>query len=112
MCAVAVEYLYIGTQRHLFTEHSNDRPSLHDSAAERVLGLKADDENRVPRIRGAVQQVMEDPPAFDHAGSGDHDQRTDARIQPLGFLHAVRIRQLFESKELLDLPDRRLGLIE
>jgi hypothetical protein len=83
MGAIAIDDLDGCSELHVVSEHANHRLSFHDAPSQRVFGLVADDENRVSRIRCAMEQVMEDSPSFHHPRSGDQDHRSHARVQRL-----------------------------
>ena len=65
--AVAVQNLYMGTQRYLIPENPNSRSLFDDSASECMFGLESHYKDGVSRIRRAIQQVVEDPSRFGHA---------------------------------------------
>lgn len=58
--AVTVQHFNAGSQRNFVTKDPNGWLSLNDSAAERVLRLKADDEDGVARIMRSVREMMDD----------------------------------------------------
>ncbi|HTE48122.1 MAG TPA: hypothetical protein VK636_22955, partial [Gemmatimonadaceae bacterium] len=81
MGAVAVENLDTRAKLDVFAEDANGRPAFNDAAAECVLGLKPNDEDRVARVRRAGNEMMENASSFHHSRSRDHDQRPDAMVE-------------------------------
>src|SRR3989442_379054 len=49
--------------------------------------LSADDKNRVPRVRQAPRQVVQDAPTRGHAARRDDNARTAHLVQSFGLLH-------------------------
>ena len=71
-----VDDLHLRLELHLLAEDPERSPLLHDAAAQRVLGLEADDEDDVVRVAQAVLEVVQDAPALAHAARGNDDHRT------------------------------------
>jgi hypothetical protein len=65
--AVAIEDFHLGGKLDVVAQHANHRTLLDDAAAQRVLGLETDDQDRVARIARALLQVMENATRFRHA---------------------------------------------
>ena len=83
MRAVAVEHLDAGAQRNLLAQNAQHPLPLDDAPPKRMLGLKADDQNRRTRVRRAMEQVMEDSPTLRHSRGGNDYHRPDLRVECL-----------------------------
>ena len=91
MCTVAIQNFNLRVQLHFFAKHLDDRPLLHNAAAQRVFSLKADDQNRIPRIGGSVFQVMQNASRLRHTRSGNDDDRTKRGVQRLRIVHFASV---------------------
>jgi len=81
-------------------EDVDDRLPLHDTPAERVRRLPADDQNGGARILDAVVQVMEHAPGLHHAAGADDDHRLIQGIEPLGVVDRAGVLEELEAENI------------
>ena len=76
MRAVPVDDLDARMEGDILAKDPENRLSLHNSSTERMLGLKPNDENSVPRIACPLRQVVKNSPVLHHPRRGNYHHRT------------------------------------
>ncbi len=75
--------------------------TLEDLAAERMLGLEADEENDRLWLHGVITQMVKDSAALTHAGSGDDDGRPLHIVQLLRLVSRPQVAQSWKPERVM-----------
>ena len=78
-------------------------------AAQRVLRLKADQDDRVVFVLDGVPQMMANPPVLAHAACGNHHKRAFAAIEFPAFLRRVEVLHHRKMEQVAILSQRANG---
>src|ERR1700686_21715 len=71
---------------------------LFDFSPQSILGLVAGEQDGIARIADIVLEMVKDPSAFAHSGSGDDHERTPKIVERLGLIHVSHIGEAVKTK--------------
>ena len=100
MGRVAANGLHLRLPVVLLSQNPHHLVAVLEPAAERVLGLKTDQEDQVPVVADLVGQMVEDPARLRHPRRGDDHRGALQRVQRLRFAHVPDIAHHGEVEQV------------